>query len=148
MWVYIIIIAILIYAIFKERQALGCSSIPSCTDCDNANGKTVKDTKSYETDSTKEILKKIRFAGSYQDRFVKWRIFYVISVLVTVVAWFVIYKRFPTEWELVLMILVLMLAFTGTNNFYKFHLTDYVKDHVEKSVDILTSRLNLVNISE
>ncbi|MDB4769375.1 hypothetical protein OAG24_00270 [bacterium] len=140
MWIYIIIIAIFIFAIFKERQALGCPTIPTGVDCDNENGKAVKGTKPYNSDSTNNLLQKIKLAGSYQDRFVKWRIFYVMSILVTIVSWFVIFKRFPSEWELVLMLIVLMLAFVGTDNFYKFHLSDCVKEHIKSSVNILESR--------
>ena len=140
MWLYILIVAVIIYALYKERQALGCGSILEEKDCDNANGKAVKGSLSSASDSTPEILDKIEFAADYQSRFVKWRSFLMLSFIGTVVLWFVIFGKFPTEWELVCGIIVLFLMSIAVDGFYTFHLYKYIQNNINGSIKILKDR--------
>ncbi len=140
MWIYIILAIVLLYALYKERQALGCGNFFEGKDCDNINGKAVKGTTPYPNDSSEELFDKIELAAGYQERFVKWRLFLIVSFLATMLIWFIIYKRFPTEWELITAMLILFFAMSSASGFYKFHLYNYVKRNINESVEILRER--------
>lgn len=140
MWIYIIIIALSLYALYKERQALGCGgiiSIPDGKDCDNANGKAIKGSKPHSHDKPHTICDKIDFASSYHDRFVKWRAIFLFSVIATLLLWFVLYQKLPSEWESVVSILILMLLAILAHGFYKFHLEDHVKKNIQTGTEML-----------
>ena len=140
MWVYIIVFIVLLYALYKERQALGCGNFFKGKDCNNANGKAVLGTASLPSDSTSEILDKIKYAADFDSRFVKWRAFLLISFCATVFLWFVIFKRFPPEWELLIMLLILFTTLSLAAGFYRFHLYNFVEQNIDGSVEILRNR--------
>lgn len=89
MYVYIFVAILLIFAIYKERQALGCPENPfSISDCDNANGKAVKGTRSFPSDATNVVANKIKTASDFADKWVMWRIGFIISFPCVVLIYF------------------------------------------------------------
>jgi len=143
MWIYIIIIAFVIYALFKERQALGCGSILDAhegKDCDNGNGKAIKGSKPYPSDLSHVLCDKIDLAASYHDRFVKWRAIFLFSVIATLLLGFILHQKLPSEWEMVVSISVLMLLALLAHGFYKFHLEDHVKKNIHTGTAILKKK--------
>lgn len=139
MWVYIILVVLLIYAIIKEREALGCSS-NICQDCDNQNGKAVKGTKPDETDTTDEIYDKIYKAATFTDRFVTWRIGYIVGFFAAILVVFLLYQSFPTELELLVITLVVGILIYFTFSFYNFHLIKCIEKNIRESAAILQKR--------
>ena len=142
MWIYIVIAGILLYALYKEREALGCSKFINGEDCDNANGKAVKGSNPSTSDTTSEILNKIDYAADYQSRFVKWRAVLIVSFVSMVILWFVLFRRFPNEWEIVTGTLVLFIFMTSAVGFYRFHLYDHVEHNINDATNILRDRLH------
>lgn len=140
MWVYVLVGVFFLFALYKERQALGCPDWPNGADCDNQNGKAVRGTKVTPDMSTHQILDAIDYAAKFQDRWVKWRATFMIALLATIVAIYIMYNRVPTEQELVVYTVVFVLTVTLSNSFYRFHLTDHVTNHVSEGVEILRSR--------
>jgi len=140
MWVYILFVVFILFALYKERQALGCPDIPDGRDCDNSNGKAVAGTKAYEDMSTEQILGKIEYASHYQDRWVKWRTSFIVAVLATFMIIYLMYQRVPTEKELAIYTIVLVMAITLTSGFYRFHLSDHVTRNIDEAVNILRNR--------
>ena len=140
MWVYLLVVLVSIYALYKERQALGCPDFPNIEDCDNKNGKAVKGSGPHPRDSNLIICSKLKLAGAYNDRFVFWRASLLVSLVSSVLLWFILYRRFPTEWELVVSMTVISSVVYFTQNFYKFHLSDYAKKNIHQAVEILRYR--------
>ena len=141
MWIYILIIFIVVYSIFKEREALGCPSNPlNGKDCDNDSGKAVKGSNPSEEDNTFELLDKIKYASCYNSRFVRWRGIFLASFFGTLLLWFIIFQKIPNEWELSCGILVLFVIFSCVNRFYLFHVSKCIEDNITGSVDILEER--------
>ena len=140
MWIYIGTSLLFVYAIYKERQALGCSLPLDGSDCANINGKAVIGTETNTSLPTKEILNRIDYAGNYEDRFVKWRSFFIISLITAVGIIYVQHGRFLTQQELILYVSAFMLALTLLNSFYKFHLSNHISANISRSVDILRTR--------
>lgn len=140
MIVYIIIAIIVIYSIFKEREALGCPRLPDLGDCNNEIGKAVHGTKPFSNDSNEILYSKIDKAAAYNNRFVFWRVAIITSFIGAFVLWFILFRRVPSEVELTVIMLVFSSITYFTNNFYKFHLSDYIKRNIQKSVEILENR--------
>jgi hypothetical protein len=137
MWGYIIIAFIFVYALYKERQALGCPTIPDGTDCDNCNGKAIKGTKPTHSDSVHTIKNKIKKAADFSDRWVVWRIAVMLGIVCPLIFFFFLYQRLPTEYEWTLSAFVITVAIYFTLNFYKFHLIDHAKNNISEGVDML-----------
>ena len=89
MYIYICVAILLIFALWKERQALGCPENPlNFTDCDNANGKAVKGTKSSPSDPTPVVVKKVKEAADFADKWVIWRVGFLLSFPCVVLMYF------------------------------------------------------------
>lgn len=166
MYIYILVAILLIFALWKERQALGCPENPlSTTDCDNANGKAVIGTKSSPSDPTSVVVDKIKKAANFGDRWVMWRVGFLLSFPCVVIAYFFLHstifdgggascfksssgdllctlaKSFPSEKELVVGMFVITALVYFTLNFYKFHLINYARKNIDEGVDILAARV-------
>lgn len=140
MYIYILVGLLVLFALYKERQALGCPDIPSGVDCDNANGKAVKGTLPLPSDSNDVIFQKIKKAADFSDRWVMWRIGFILSLPCVLLTYFFLHKRLPDEKELTVGMFVIAALFYFTLNFYKFHLINYVRNNIDEGVDILKSR--------
>jgi len=140
MWIYILIAIAFVYTLYKERQALGCPTIPNGEDCDNANGKAVKGTLPLPLDSTTTVFDKIQRAADFADRWVVWRAGFLLAVPCVLLIFFFLYQRIPKEHEAVIAIFTITAIVYFTFNFYKFHLIDYAKANIDEGVKILKTR--------
>jgi hypothetical protein len=78
--IIIIIISILIYAILKEREELGCYRFSISRQCNDNNSVYVINTK-MENGDTKEILiKRLISIVSYHEKAGVWRRCYILSL--------------------------------------------------------------------
>jgi len=140
MLVYAAITGVVVYAIYKERQALGCPNIPNGTDCDNPNGKAIKGTKPFQQDSNEVVFSKIKQASDFADRWVTWRIALLGSIPCTGFIYFFLYKRLPTEQELLINMFVITAVMYFVFNFYKFHLIDHARNNIIDGINIISAR--------
>jgi hypothetical protein len=140
MWIYLLIWVTGIYALYKERQALGCPDIPNGEDCDNANGKAVKGTRPSPTDPTPVVFDKIRTAADFADKWVVWRIAFLLSIPCVLLIYFFLYQRLAKEQELMVGIFVIASVVYFVLNFYKFHLINYARNNIDEGLKILETR--------
>ena len=141
MWIYLLVAITFVYVLYKERQALGCPTVPNGQDCDNANGKAIKGTNPLPSDPTSVIFEKIRKAADFADRWVVWRLSYILALPTILLIYFFLYQRIPKEHELVISLFVITTVVYFTLNFYKFHLIDHAKNNIDEGVKILESRV-------
>lgn len=137
MWIYIAIAIFLVFVIYKERQALGCPTIPNGEDCDNANGKAVKGSAPEPGDDKETLYKKIIFGSRFMDRFVVWRVAIIVGFISTIFIYFFLYQRFPSELELTISLFVIAAVFYFILSFNKFHIVAHVEKNIEECVDQL-----------
>jgi hypothetical protein len=142
MIIYAAVAGVVAYALYKERQALGCPNVPDGTDCDNGNGKAVRGTYSSNSDSTPVVANKTIKAADFASKWVTWRIGLLTSIPCVGFIYYLLYKRVPTEQELLLCVAVITAIIYFMFNFYKFHLIDHARDNVTRGVTILTSRVS------
>lgn len=143
MLVYGLIAGAVSYALYKERQALGCPNIPNGTDCDNANGKAVKGTNPLLTDSLEILFKKIKEAADFADKWVMWRIAFLISVPAILLIYYFTYHRLPDEKEMLIGMFVITAMVYFTLNFYKFHLINHAQKNIDDGVDIVKTKIGV-----
>ena len=149
MWVYLFIGIVFIYIVYKERQALGCGNFFEGKDCNNAKGKAVCGSSPEEDDSIAKLLDRIDYASDYHSRYVKWRSFLIVSLLTMLLLWFILFREMPGEWELVVGILILFVAFSSITNFYKFHLYSHIEKNINTSTELIRRQLQLEsNVSD
>lgn len=140
MWIYIIVAVFVLFAIFKERQALGCPNVPDGSDCDNANGKAVRGSLPVSSDPTQTIYKKMERAADFADRWVVWRIGVIISIPILFLMWYILYSRIPDERELVVGMVIISAIFYFVMGFYRHHLINYARDNIDAGIEILSTR--------
>lgn len=150
MYIYILVGILILFALYKERQALGCPEPPSGADCDNDNGKAVRGTKPLPSDSNEIIYKKLQRAASFGDRWVMWRIGFILSLPCVLLTYFILslpegcsrgaQPKIPSEKELVVGMFVITALVYFMLNFYKFHLINVVQNNVDEGVRILKGR--------
>jgi hypothetical protein len=102
--VFGIVVALVIY---KERQALGCPNIPNGTDCANGEGKAVKGTKPSLNDDVTTLISKIIKAADFADRWVTWRLSFLLSIPCIFIIYFFLHQRRPDIKELSIGIFVI-----------------------------------------
>lgn len=168
MYVYILVAILYIFALWKERQALGCPEGLTFKDCNNAEGKAVKGTKPDQKDPTNIVFDKMSKAADFADRWVVWRVAFLISVPCVIVSYFflnssiflstasqgadvciktinglrcTLVKSMPSEKELVIGSFVITALVYFAFNFYKFHLINYAKNNIDTGINILKTRV-------
>ncbi len=137
MYIYAGVGTVFLYALYKERQSLGCLTIPDGTDCDNENGKAVKGSKPHPDDTTPVIFHKMELAAYFAERWVTWRASVLSATVAVMLSWFIIWQRIPTERELVTGIVVFSAVWYFTLSFYKYHVMDYVGQNLDAALNIL-----------
>ena len=141
LWFSFIFGLLYFYALYKEIQALGCPNIPDGRDCDNANGKAVKGTNPLPSDSTSTVFDKITKAADFGNRWVMWRIGFLISVPCILLIYFITKGGLPSPRELIVGTFVITALVYFMLNFYKFHLINHVQSNIDEGVTILRSRM-------
>jgi predicted membrane channel-forming protein YqfA (hemolysin III family) len=141
MYVYLAVIILLVFALWKERQALGCPEGLTLADCNNSEGKAVRGTRSSPLDPTPVVVEKIKEASNFADRWVMWRIGFLLSFPCVILGYFFLHHDVPDERTLVVCMFVITALVYFTFNFYKFHLINYAKKNIDEGVDILQSRI-------
>jgi hypothetical protein len=64
------------------------------------------------------------------------------ATLGMLILWFVIFQKFPSEWELICGIMVLFLVMSLLDGFYRFHLYRLVQNNINDSTERLRKRLS------
>lgn len=140
MWIYIVVGLIIIYIVYKELQAFGCPMGFTTQDCNNENGKSVKGTQPYPTDSTDTLYKKIILASKFMDRTVIWRGCILVGFVSALLIYFFLESRFPSELELVVTIFVIAALSYFAISFYRFHMISYLEKNTSEAIDLLKLR--------
>jgi len=165
MYLYFFVAFFFIFALWKERQALGCPEGLTFADCKNAEGKAIKGTRPVQNDPTPVIFDKMSRAADFADRWVVWRVAFLVSVPCVIISYFflnssvfaenmpsvcmntveglkcTIINCFPSEKELIIGSFVIMTLVYFTFNFYKFHLINYAKNNIDEGISILKKRI-------
>jgi len=84
-----IFIIILIYAILKEREELGCYRISIKQQCNDNNSVFLINTKTEDTDNIELLYKRIVSILSYHEKSGVWRRCYILSSLLLLILYIV-----------------------------------------------------------
>jgi hypothetical protein len=132
--IVIIIICILLYAILKEREELGCYRFSISKQCDDNNSVYLLNTK-MENGDTKEILKKRLISiVSYHEKAGIWRRCYILSLSLLFIIFIVnkiSYKKDNIYYWLVLLILFFAIHYFFFNYINYHHFRNLKENGIE-----------------
>jgi hypothetical protein len=149
--IYLGIAIFIAFVIYKERQALGCPTIPDGTDCNNANGKSLVGSKvnCYEERgvesrqypgcrfSPNNVLNTLETATRWTDKWVTWRLCTIGGIVAAILIFFFLQGKFASPKELAVGTFVIAGIFYFILNFYIFHMVNYVHDNMRKGIDLM-----------
>ena len=129
-YVWIVLLCIvLLYAILKEREELGCHRISIARQCDDENSVYVKGTKMDVNDTYDDLHKKLISIVSYHEKAGVWRRCFILATLITFSS-FLIYIfscKYNISWFAIHIITFCILYFFF--NFINFHHFRYLKNN-------------------
>jgi hypothetical protein len=140
MWIYLLIGVVVVYALIKEREQLGCFSWGK--DCDNSNGKPLRGTQCDSDDATSEVCEKMKQAADFSSKWVIWRLALLSSLIAVLLIFLFLYQRMPSEIETLASMFIITCVIYFTIAFYQFHLLKPAKEHLHTGIDILGSRVS------
>ncbi len=118
MWIYLIFAIGGLYALLKERELLGCTSNPTDAwkQCDKY--RNIPQPTSYDPEKLYATTSRtIDFVTTK----VEWRSNLVTSLIACLVLWYVMFRRVPTEWELLTVTFVIYAILFMKDSFFKYH---------------------------
>jgi membrane protein insertase Oxa1/YidC/SpoIIIJ len=92
----IIIIIIFVYAIFKEREELGCFKFSIAKQCDDNNSVYLINTKMKKKDDKEILIKRLISILSYHEKGGVWKRCYILSFLLIIIV-FIVNKLYYSE---------------------------------------------------
>lgn len=135
MWVYLIVALALAYALYKERESMGCSGYNLMRWCSIKDGKVIDpETIPSEGDDVDILLRKAYKSNNGTPCLVGWRRNFMLSALIVVVLWFALFKRMVNEWELVVGIVVVFCMLSAADTYYNHHILKPVVHNTADSI--------------
>jgi len=131
MYIYAIIFSLLIYAIYQEIIDLSDSRYIDKNSIPNSN------------DSCYKLLQKYKKSISYfyMNSTRSWRIPYMSTIFILFLIWYIIFKRIPTEWELLICGSPVLLFLYTVLTYYQHHLTKNFTNHLVNISNHLENKL-------
>lgn len=80
----IIFVIIILYAIMKEREELGCYRVSVDRQCIDENSVYVKNTKAEPNDNCKDLDERMRSILSYQEKGAVWRRCIILATIIII----------------------------------------------------------------
>jgi hypothetical protein len=122
----IIFIALVIYAVLKERQELGCYRLSIDRQCIDENSIYLKNTKGYKTDSCQILYEKMESILSYHEKGGIWKRCLILATIITSFIYIVsnsnINKKINNNiYQYVIFLLVIFAIIYFYHNFLNYH---------------------------
>jgi hypothetical protein len=116
--------AIIVYAVLKERQELGCYRFSIHRQCIDENSVYMKNTKGFETDSGKVLYEKMESILSYHEKAGVWKRCLILATTITLFIYIVsnINKKITNNiYQYVVFLLVIFAIIYFYHNFLNYH---------------------------
>ena len=130
MYIYAIFFILLIYAIYQERIDMSERRYINPNSKPNSN------------DSAYKLLQKYKESTSYfYINWIRWRVPYISTIFIIFLVWYIIFKKIPTEWNLVTCGGPIFLYLYSVWEFYNHHLIKNFTDHLVNISNTLEDKL-------
>lgn len=132
--VLIIFSILLIYATKMEYSDLFCSTNKGKQICKSGNGVAYREGKPSPNDSVDVLLQKISYSSIYETNSVKWRRCLILSVVITLVLFFLLFSRLPTGREFLICVLIIYFTMYLMLSFYQSQVAKYAVKQILTSI--------------
>ena len=114
---------ILVYAVLKEREELGCYRISIGRQCIDEESVYVKNTKAEQGDSCKDLHERMGSILSYHEKAGVWKRCIIIATIITFFVYIVynINKNFNNINQYIVLLLVTFSLIYFYHNYINFH---------------------------
>ena len=130
MYIYAALFILLVYAIYQER-------------IDVRERRFVNDnSKPNSDDSPYKLIQKYKESISYfyMNR-IRWRIPYISTIFIVFLFWYIVFKKIPSEWNLITLGAPILLYLYAVWTYYNHHLTKTFTDHLVNISNTLEDKL-------
>jgi Flp pilus assembly protein TadB len=127
---------ILIYAVMKEREELGCYRLSIARQCIDEDSVYVKNTKAEEGDTCKDLYQRIVSILSYQEKGGVWKRCLIIATIITFFVYIVynINTKFNNINYYIVLLLVIFTLIYFYHNYINYH---HFRKLKENGIEIL-----------
>jgi len=133
--VYVIMLALLFKLVIRtERADMMCPNGPHTKNkslCKEGNGKLFKYGKIKKKDTIPVLSVKINKLIDDKNKQVYWRRFFMISFLLSLTLYYVMFETLPSGNRLVIMMIVCLFILFNFHSFYHFHYTRLFDDQIK-----------------
>ncbi len=139
---YIILLILVIIAVWVEVNDNNCPAGIFSNNCQMSvsNGVFTHGTSAKGSDSCDVIIEKTERAAASQVNSVKWRVAFILGVIIAVLLWIFIFQSLP-HWPLLyLTVLIAFLIIYFYFNFAGFHIANSVLEIVNGNLKILKDK--------
>jgi len=143
--IVIILVGILLYAILKEREELGCYRLSIAKQCNENNSVFLINTKHHHSDTTDISIKRLISILSYHEKSAVWRRCFIISTILVFIIFLVTKvnndnnnsKTIQNPNNIYFWIVLLLLFFTVLYFFFNYINYHHFRKLKENGVEIL-----------
>ena len=142
-WIIVVIISfILYYAVFKEREELGCYRFSIGRQCIDEDSVYVKNTKAEVGDNCNDLVERLKSILSYHEKAGVWRRCFLISFIITIFVCVIykINKKFNTIYHYVTLLLVSFALLYFYHNYINYHHFRNLKRNGEEILQIMKQK--------
>lgn len=140
---YILILVALVFVVKAELKDIHCPN-PNCpkSECaDYGNGMAYYGSTPSSSDTASKLLDKIQIAAKCDERTVKWRRCFIMSFLISVAIWLLVFGYIPSVFSFLLVLFIGMAVWHFSFGYYAFHHYQAAADNINGSVDLLRQKL-------
>ncbi len=140
--IYIILSIITAIVLDVEIREMNCPH-PNALDSECGFGKAGLYVASIpnDNDDIPTLLDKIDIASDVLTRTIYWRRSYILSIIITLALWIMLFRKMPNGYELLFSILLIMFILYFSCNFYSFHHYGPPKIYIDKSTKLIRKKL-------
>lgn len=95
------------------------------------------------TDNPETLLDKIEWLTHFNSRTVRWRRYILMSIIITVLLIFFIFKKYLNIHEFLITVFIIYLILYSFSNFYTYHYERYPEMHTRDNITEIRNKLNL-----
>lgn len=140
---YILLLIVLIIVVWAELRDQMCpgGALGSCCSVMSPDNRLLTHgTKAKDSDTSVAIIEKTVKAAAADINGVKWRISFILAILIAVLLWIFIFQMLPHWVILYLTVLIVFLVIYFYFSFAGFHIKNEVFKIIEGNLKILRNR--------
>jgi hypothetical protein len=143
---YILLFGAVIVVHLIERRDWECTNpYKLLEECHEGNGMPYNGSKPTQTDGCKDLLKKINIAAGAEQKSIKWRRSFILSVIICILVFgLVVMPGNLPYWPYMYAAIIISTFVLYFNfNYYSFHRYNRPTEYIKESIALLFEKISL-----